>query len=179
MPRQHTIVAEELGVRPSRLPPQRPCPPAVPPSRSSRRKEATGSLDEVASRRYATDSTLESYKRRTAIIQSCGGTLTDDLSARIAGAATLMSSRMPTPLRPKRRTERWWRARGLVLADLLLGPGPSLDRWPAELRAAERVNRLPRRPRRARTSSPARGGMRIRAELRSSTHPGASSPQRL
>ena len=195
MPRQHTdIVAEELGVRPSQVAATASllADGATVPFIARYRKEATGSLDEVAiaAIRDRLEQLESLNKRRTAIIESLAERelLTDDLSARIAGAATLAELEDTyLPFRPKRRTRAMVaRERGLgPLADLLPGPEDiSLDRWPpprASLRPRG-VLRLPRTPSPGReTSSPsAWRRMRIRApSYASSTHPGASSPQRL
>lgn len=138
MPRQHTdIVAEELGVRPSQVAATASllADGATVPFIARYRKEATGSLDEVAiaAIRDRLEQLESLNKRRTAIIESLAERelLTDDLSARIAGAATLAELEDTyLPFRPKRRTRAMVaRERGLgPLADLLLGPeDPSLD----------------------------------------------------
>ncbi len=94
------------------------------------RKEATGTLDEVAitSIRDRLDQLRELDKRREAVLKSVEeqGKLTDDLEARIRAATTLTELEdVYLPYRPKRRTRASVaRERGLEpLADLILAQG--------------------------------------------------------
>ncbi|MBI5694431.1 MAG: RNA-binding transcriptional accessory protein [Nitrospirae bacterium] len=73
------------------------------------RKEATGTLDEVAvaAIRDRLDQLVELDRRREAVLKSLGeqGVLTDELSARVVAAATLTELEdIYLPYRPKRRT---------------------------------------------------------------------------
>jgi uncharacterized protein len=98
------------------------------------RKEATGSLDEVALTAIRDRlSQLEALdKRRSAILKSLEdlGKLTEDLKAQILGAGTLaVLEDLYLPFRPKRRTRAAIaRERGLEpLATLLWGQAPGTD----------------------------------------------------
>lgn len=98
------------------------------------RKEATGSLDEVAIAAIrdglARLDALE--KRAAAVLKSIGdqGKLTDDLKARVLSAASLSELEdIYLPFRPKRRTRAAMaREKGLEpLAELLLAQAPGTD----------------------------------------------------
>ncbi|MCU0587840.1 MAG: RNA-binding transcriptional accessory protein [Syntrophobacteraceae bacterium] len=100
------------------------------------RKEATGSLDEVAiaAIRDRLDQLEALDKRRAAILKSLTdqGKLDDDLRGRVLGAPTLATLEdLYLPYRPKRRTRAAIaRERGLEpLASLLLGQAPETDPW--------------------------------------------------
>ncbi|HOI10899.1 MAG TPA: Tex-like N-terminal domain-containing protein, partial [Myxococcota bacterium] len=98
------------------------------------RKEATGSLDEVAIRAIAerAEALVELDKRRQAILESIAsqGRLTPDLGAAIAACATRAALEdLYLPYRPKRRTRATMaRERGLEpLAARILSQAPQGD----------------------------------------------------
>ncbi len=95
------------------------------------RKEATGTLDEVAvaAIRDRLEQMAELDKRREAVLASLAerGLLTDDLERKVVGAVTLSALEdIYLPFRPKRRTRATIaRERGLdPLAELLWAQGP-------------------------------------------------------
>ena len=98
------------------------------------RKEATGSLDEVAvtAVRDRLDQLRELDKRREAVLKSVEeqGKLTDDLRAQIDAAPTLAALEdLYLPYKPRRRTRASIaREKGLEpLADLLFAQDPATD----------------------------------------------------
>ncbi|HEX2185282.1 MAG TPA: Tex-like N-terminal domain-containing protein, partial [Chloroflexota bacterium] len=128
--------AQELGLRPAQVRATAAllAEGATVPFIARYRKEATGSLDEVAITairdRLAQLDALE--QRRQAIVRSLEerGLLNDELRGRIEAAETLAALEdVYLPFRPKRRTRAMMaRERGLEpLAELLLRQDPSID----------------------------------------------------
>jgi uncharacterized protein len=106
-----SILAKELGVKPSQIKSTAALleEGATVPFISRYRKEATGSLDEVAvaAIRDRLEQLMELDKRRDAIIRSLEerGLLTDELKGKIGGADSLtVLEDIYLPFRPKRRT---------------------------------------------------------------------------
>jgi uncharacterized protein len=130
--RHQALLARELGLRPAQVSATAGLldDGATVPFIARYRKEATGSLDEVAVEaiRQGLERLRELDKRRAAILESLEerALLTDDLRAAVAGAETLGALEdVYLPYRPKRRTRATIaREKGLEpLADLLFAQG--------------------------------------------------------
>ena len=106
-----SIIAKELAVKPSQVKAAAALldEGATVPFIARYRKEATGSLDEVAitAIRDRLEQLMELDKRREAIVKSLEerGLLTDELKEKIGGAESLtVLEDIYLPFRPKRRT---------------------------------------------------------------------------